>query len=160
MSAILELGAYASLCALAYVSALVPIVNAELLVVGSSAVAGKGWTQALTVAVVVAVGQMVGKVTLYLMGRGASKIPSERQRKAIDRWGHRFSQSPRMVMLLVFASAASGFPPFYAISVLAGTFRVNLAAFFVVGLAGRILRFGILALAPGWLGWHAPGLAP
>jgi membrane protein YqaA with SNARE-associated domain len=46
----------------------------------------------------------------------------------------------------------SGFPPFYVVSLLAGTFRVNLAAFFLVGLAGRFIRFAVLALFPGWLG--------
>ena len=154
MSSLLALGAYASLFGLAYASALVPLVNAEALVIGYAALAGPGWSQALVVAAVVATGQMLGKCTLYFVGRGAGKLPSERQRKALERWGDRFSQSRRTVMTLIFASASSGFPPFYAISLLAGTFRVNLLGFFVVGLAGRFLRFGILALFPGWLGLH------
>ena len=153
MSLLLELGTYASLCALAYVSALVPIVNAELLVVGAAALAGHWQGHALAVAGVVAFGQMVGKATLYWAGRGAAKIPSDRHRKAIARWGDRFSRSALAVQGLVFVSAVVGFPPFYAISLLAGTFLVNLPAFFLVGLAGRFVRFGILALAPGWLAW-------
>lgn len=159
MAVILSLGAYASLFGLAFVSALVPLVNSELLVVGSAAVAGGGWPRALTVAAVVALGQMVGKCVLYGMGRSARKIPSARQQKVIDRWSARFSRSPRLVLVFLFGSAASGFPPFYAISVLSGTFRVNLAAFFVVGFAGRFLRFALLALAPGWVAWlraHKP----
>jgi membrane protein YqaA with SNARE-associated domain len=150
----LVVGGYASAFALAFVSALVPIVNAEALVLGYAAIAGPGQGQALIVAAIVATGQMLGKCTLYFVGRGAAKVPSARQQKAIDRWGDRFSRSPSAVMGLVFVSASSGFPPFYAISLLAGTFRVNIVGFFVVGLIGRFIRFGILALFPGWLGRH------
>ncbi len=154
MSLFVTLGAYASACGLAYVSALVPLVNAEALVLLYAAVAGGGERQVLGVAFAVALGQMIGKVTLFWAGRGAAKVPSERQRKALERWGDRFSRSPASVMFLVFVSAFIGFPPFYAISLLAGAFRVNLPAFFAVGLAGRFLRFGTLALFPGWLGLH------
>jgi membrane protein YqaA with SNARE-associated domain len=152
MPSLLAFGAYATAFGLAYVSALVPLVNAEVLVLTYAALAGPGRTGALIVAAVVAAGQMVGKCTLWAMGRGAAKIPRARQQRAIDRWGERFSRTPRAVMLFVFTSAFSGFPPFYAVSVLAGTFRVNLVAFFVVGLVGRFLRFAVLALFPGWLG--------
>jgi membrane protein YqaA with SNARE-associated domain len=152
MPSLLAIGAYATAFALAYVSALVPLVNSEVLVLTYVALAGPGSGGALIVAGVVAAGQMMGKCTLYGMGRGAAKIPSERQRRAIERWGERFSRSPHAVMLFVFTSAASGFPPFYAVSVLSGTFRVNLVAFFLVGFAGRFIRFSILALFPGWLG--------
>ncbi len=152
MPSLSAFGAYLAPFGLAYVSALLPLVNAEVLVVTYAALAGDGQSGAFIVAAVVAAGQMVGKCTLWGMGRSAAKIPWARQRRAIERWGDRFSRSPRAVMLFVFASAVAGFPPFYAVSVLAGTLRVNLAAFFVVGLAGRFIRFSILALSPGWLG--------
>ena len=42
---------------------------------------------------------------------------------------------------LVFLSSASGLPPFYVISTLAGALRVSFAAFILVGTAGRFLRF-------------------
>jgi membrane protein YqaA with SNARE-associated domain len=152
MPSLLAIGAYLTVLALAYVSALVPLVNAEVLVLSYGALAGAGPAGALVVAAIVAAGQMAGKCTLYAIGRGAAKVPSERHRRAIERWGDRFSRSPRAVLVLVFASAVSGFPPFYAVSLLAGTFRVNLAAFVLVGLVGRFLRFGTLVLFPGWLG--------
>jgi len=152
MPSLLAIGAYATTFALAYVSALVPLVNAEVLVLSYTALAGPGPAGALVVAAIVATGQMMGKCTLYAVGRGAAKVPSERHRRAIERWGDWFSRSPRVVLLFVFASATSGFPPFYAVSLLSGTFRVNLAAFFLVGLAGRLIRFSLLALSPGWLG--------
>jgi membrane protein YqaA with SNARE-associated domain len=152
MPSLLAIGGYATAFALAYVSALVPLVNAEVLVLSYGALAGSSPAGALVVAAIVATGQMSGKCTLYAIGRGAARVPSERHRRAIERWGDRFSRSPRAVFLFIFASAASGFPPFYAVSLLAGTFRVNLAAFFLVGLAGRFIRFGVLVLSPGWLG--------
>jgi membrane protein YqaA with SNARE-associated domain len=152
MPSLLAFGAYATVFALAYVSALVPLVNAEVLVLTYVALAGPGPAGALTIAAIAAVGQMLGKCTLYAAGRGAAKIPLARQQRAIERWGERFSRTPRAVLLFVLGSAFSGFPPFYAVSVLAGTFRVNLVAFFLAGLVGRFLRFGVLALFPGWLG--------
>jgi membrane protein YqaA with SNARE-associated domain len=153
MPSLVALGAYASLFGLAFVSAIVPVVSSEILVVGSAAVAGPGWGPAMIVAAIVAVGQMVGKVVLYFGGLGAAKIPSARQKQAIERWSDRFNRSPRFLWLFIFASASSGFPPFYAISILCGTFRVNLAGFFVVGTVGRFLRFALLALAPGAVAW-------
>lgn len=110
MPTLLAFGAYASAFGLGYLSALVPLVNSEVLVLTYAALAGPGHLGPLVVAAVVAAGQMLGKCTLYMMGRGAAKIPSARHQRAIERWGDRFSRSPRAVMLFVFFSAASGFP--------------------------------------------------
>jgi membrane protein YqaA with SNARE-associated domain len=152
MTSLFAAGQFLVAFALAVVSALVPFVNSEVLVLTYAALAGGGRRGALMVAGLFAVGQMVGKCALYWSGRGAARIPSEKRRRTIERWRERFQRSPRTVVLFVFVSALSGFPPFYAVSVLAGAFRTNLPAFFVAGFVGRFIRFSILALAPGWLG--------
>jgi membrane protein YqaA with SNARE-associated domain len=48
----------------------------------------------------------------------------------------------------MFASAFSGWPPFYLVSLAAGTLRQPFAPFFAAGFAGRFLRFGLLVLLP------------
>ena len=51
----------------------------------------------------------------------------------------------------MFLSAASGFPPFAILAVLAGQLRMSLAVFFVLGLAGRWLRFAAVLGGAAWL---------
>jgi hypothetical protein len=51
-------------------------------------------------------------------------------------------------MLLAFASAVTGFPPFYWFSLAAGALRWRFAPFFVAGLLGRLLRFGAVVWLP------------
>ena len=41
-----------------------------------------------------------------------------------------------MIGLLTFVSAAVGFPPFFAMAMVAGTLRMNVMVFFVAGTAG------------------------
>ena len=53
---------------------------------------------------------------------------------------------------LVLVSAFSGFPPFAILAVLAGQLRMHLALFFVLGLAGRWLRFTAVLGGAEWLG--------
>jgi len=52
----------------------------------------------------------------------------------------------------VFASASSGFPPFAIVAVVAGQLRMSLPLFFVLGLAGRWLRFAAVLGGAAWLG--------
>ena len=46
------------------------------------------------------------------------------------------------------ASAVTGLPPFYAISVAAGVLRLRFVLFFALGLAGRTLRFAAVFVVP------------
>jgi len=43
-------------------------------------------------------------------------------------------------------SAAVGFPPFFAVSIAAGTFGMAFGAFLAAGGAGRFVHFAALAL--------------
>jgi membrane protein YqaA with SNARE-associated domain len=141
-------GVYGTCFALAVLSAVFPFINAEVVLLGYVVAARSDWRQALLFAAIVAVGQMVGKATMYWAGRGVGRVPSERTRQSLARWEARIAKSPRSVMLFVFLSASTGFPPFYVLSILVGTLRVNFAAFMVVGLVGRFFRFALIALFP------------
>ncbi|MBP1635293.1 MAG: hypothetical protein H6Q10_1867 [Acidobacteria bacterium] len=145
------LGIYGTCFLLAYLSAVFPFVNAEVVLLGYVVAGGSEWREALIFAAIVAVGQMVGKATMYWAGRGVARVPSERTRRSLARWEERLARSPRSVFLFIFVSASTGFPPFYALSVLLGTLRIHFLGFFVVGLLGRLVRFSAIALFPAGL---------
>jgi membrane protein YqaA with SNARE-associated domain len=50
----------------------------------------------------------------------------------------------------VAVSSVVGFPPLYAVSLVAGTLRLPLAAFTAIIIVGRAIRFGAIYLVP-WL---------
>ncbi len=139
-------GAYVSLALVSFVSAVFPLVNAELAVVALAAALP---SPNLFLLVLVATGaQMAGKSTMYWLARTGARSARNRYPGAVERWGDRFRGSRKSVAGLLFVSSASGLPPFYLISALAGTFRTSFAAFLLVGTAGRFLRFATLGLFP------------
>jgi membrane protein YqaA with SNARE-associated domain len=129
------------------VSALLPWVNGELLLLSLSALTSSPFYLAGLV-LLTSAGQMTGKCILYWVGRGAIPIKSGRIGKALSSWKGRFERSPSKSMGLVFVSAVSGIPPFYVITILSGAFRLSFGRFMVVGVCGRLLHFGVLILIP------------
>jgi hypothetical protein len=49
---------------------------------------------------------------------------------------------------MTFASALIGFPPLFAIAVAAGALRVTFGGFLAACIAGRLIHFALVALAP------------
>jgi len=132
------------------VSGILPLVNAELLVVGA-AIAAPGAGVPLVVAVST-VGQMTTKTLLYGMARWApARLPSK-ARAILDRASGAVAARGGAASSLVFASAAVGVPPFYGMSLAAGALGMRLRIFLVSGSLGRVLRFGAVALAARWVG--------
>jgi membrane protein YqaA with SNARE-associated domain len=134
-------------------SALVPVINAEAYVAGVGAMFHGG--QLVGVALTAAVGQMVGKVAYFLLGRSSlnwpfikKKVESPRWKESFEKWQHRLGDNRVLASVVLLASAFFGFPPFAILSVLAGQMRVPLPLFIVTGLAGRFGRFAaILGIA-------------
>jgi membrane protein YqaA with SNARE-associated domain len=139
-------GAYVTLAVVSFLSAVFPLVNAELAVVGLAA--GMPGANILLLVAVATGAQMVGKSTMYWLGRRGSAVTRGKYAQAIERWGHRFRGSGRSVSALLFVSSASGLPPFYVISALAGVFKTSFLGFLLVGTAGRFLRFTAVGLSP------------
>jgi membrane protein YqaA with SNARE-associated domain len=137
-----------ALLGMSVVSALVPVVNAEALVLAAAAAVGTDL--AVAVAVAAAAGQMAGKGLLYAGGRGLSGTVSARSPRAAA-LAERFHGRPRALLLVCLASAVVGLPPFYAMTVVAGLVGLHAAAFLAVGLLGRFVRFYALAAAPALL---------
>jgi membrane protein YqaA with SNARE-associated domain len=152
-----------SLFGVSVVSALVPLVNLEVYLVGLGAMADPGHVWAL--ALIAGVGQMVGKTAWYYLGANAlrwgwirRKVETPKAQAKLELWRQRTQDRPVWGALLVFASGFSGFPPFAIVAVLAGQLRMNLAIFLAVGTTSRTLRFAAFLGGAGWLGHVIPGL--
>jgi membrane protein YqaA with SNARE-associated domain len=140
----------------AFASALVPLVNIEAYLGVRGSVGGVGSIWVLGFAA--AFGQMVGKVVWYYLGASSlnwgwvrKRIETPKAMVRLERWRTRTQERPVVTGALVFVSAFSGFPPFAILAVLAGQLRMHLALFFVLGLAGRWLRFAAVLGGAEWL---------
>lgn len=115
--------------------------------IGGSALAGRSGFVAVVLGMTI--GQMVGKVLIYLAGAGAIRMPlreSHWERLGIAR--ERLERSRIGTVPFLFVSAATGWPPFYFVSLLAGVLRLGLGTFVVPGFLGRLVRFGVIAAFP------------
>jgi len=137
-----------------FVSALVPVVNAEAYAV----LAGHRSGHAVVVVVVLALGQTVGKLLLFeaarrgtgrLNQRLARRNRSGRAQARASRWAEptrRWLSSRRTGLPTVFVSAAVGIPPLALVSLAAGTADLRQWEFAVACFAGRLIRFAALVL--------------
>lgn len=134
----------------AVVSGIVPLVNAELLVIGAAAVLPAVGIP--LVAVVSTAGQMVTKAVLFVLARWAPEKLPARARRMLDRSAEAVAAREGATSSLLFTSAATGLPPFYGVSLAAGALGVSMPRFLLAGGVGRLIRFGVLA----WIG-HTAG---
>jgi len=132
------------------VSGVLPVVNAELLVV-AAAVAAPGIGVPL-VAAVSTVGQMVSKTFLFGLARWAPARLPEKARATLQRASDALARRGGAAGSLVFTSAAIGLPPFYGVSLASGALGMRLRTFLVSGGVGRLVRFGVLAWAARHVG--------
>ncbi len=132
---------------LTVVSAVVPWVNAELIVL-SFPVLTQSPLELTALVLVATAGQMTGKIAVYWTGRGAGKLPKKRTAAAIERWRLRFERKPASASGFVFLSSAVGIPPFYLMSLVAGALKLDFGRYFFFGTCGRLVRFGLVAFAP------------
>jgi membrane protein YqaA with SNARE-associated domain len=145
-------GLYWSCFGLSIVSALLPWVNCEVLLLSMSALA-RSPLDLVNIVLLTSAGQMAGKCALYWAGRGSLRLPTGRVAKTVAAWRGKFESCPSGPAALVFISSALGIPPFYVITVLAGAFRMRFGTFVALGAAGRLLRFGLLVILP-YAGLH------
>ncbi len=140
----------------AFASALVPLINIEayLGVRGSVSAVDNVWLLGFAAGL----GQMVGKVVWYYLGASSlhwrwvrKRIETPKAEARLEKWRTRTHERPVLTGALVFLSAVSGFPPFAIVAVLAGQLRMSLTMFFVLGLAGRWLRFTAVLGGAEWL---------
>lgn len=141
------LGLYGSALVVAFISGIVPFVNAEIYLAGVVLAVG-GVPEALLLAVLVAIGQTAAKVLLYQAALRATNAGTrnaklaariERARQRVAKWGSR-------PLSMTFVSATVGLPPFYAVSLFAGMLALRFRTFVLLALAGRTIRFVTIAV--------------
>lgn len=137
---------YLSTFVLCFISGFVPLVNAEAVVIAAAAFSGQ--EMILEIAIISAFGQMIAKGILYFAGRGVLNIPMGKYEAKLAEVEQKFERWRGKSDLFIFLSASVGFPPFYVVSILAGVVKHNFYRFFLFGMAGRTIRFGLLALFP------------
>ena len=140
------MGEVLGLLGISIASALVPVINIEVYLVGLAAVSSSDRIWLL--AAVGGFGQMLGKLVWYYLGANAlrwgwvrRKVEKPKAKAKLELWRSRTQDRPLVGATLLFASAVSGFPPFAIVAVLAGQLRMNVWIFLGVGLVGRTLRF-------------------
>ena len=156
------MGEVLRLLGVSFASALVPLVNIEVYLVGLGVLGAGGdvWTYAF----VAAVGQMLGKLIWFYLGANAlrwgwirRKVEKPKAQAVLERWRERTTARPVVAATLVLVSAAAGVPPVAVVAVLAGQLRMNVVLFMVVGTAGRTLRFATFLGGAEWLSGAVTG---
>jgi membrane protein YqaA with SNARE-associated domain len=137
-----------------FVSGIFPLVNAEVFLLAVALVAPG--PPAWLVVLVAATGQLVAKSLLYLGGAGVIRVPGGKRRRDIEALRARVERW-RSKDLLVFVSAATGLPPFFLLSILAGSMRLPFGRFVAAGFVGRVVRFGALVAIPQVGRWVLEG---
>lgn len=147
-------------------SALLPLINIEVYLVGLAALSGA--ERLWLLASVGGFGQMLGKVLWYYLGANSlrwgwvrKKVETPKAQAKLELWRGRTHDQPLLGALLLATSGFSGFPPLAVVAVLAGQLRMNLALFASVTFVSRTLRFAAFLLlgeqATGWLPGWLPG---
>lgn len=128
-------------------SGFIPLMNAEAYLLAVSATSGPMVLVPLILAATA--GQMTSKSLMYLAGRGFITLPLGRYRERLDIAGRRIQTARLGPGPFIGLSGLTGVPPFYATSIVAGVLKLPfLPVFLAPGLAGRLLRFAVVAAFP------------
>ena len=128
------------------VSAFVPVVNIELVLIGASAALPQ--TQAVPLAVAATLGQMLGKSVMFFGGRGVKFLQRGRIKQKIDQTSDVMQRAHGTVGAFLFVSASIGLPPFYLVSIASGVSGVSFTRFAIFGTLGRFTRFVVIVFFP------------
>ena len=127
-------------------SGFIPVMNAEVYLLAVSAASSPATILPLIIAS--GLGQMTAKSVMYLAGRGVLSLPLGKHQERMDAAGKKLQGSRIGPGGFIFVSAFTGLPPFYVVSILAGTLRIKFPVFFLPGTVGRLARFAVIVLFP------------
>jgi membrane protein YqaA with SNARE-associated domain len=142
--------------AVALVSGAVPVINIEIYLVGAVVAMDDGALVAMAVAA--GLGQTLGKLPYFYVGRGTIAVPWMRRKaqtpgkwaERAEGWRRKAEARPAWGAGLVALSSFASVPPFVVVSVLAGVVRMNVVLFSAVTFATRTARFLVVVFAPAW----------
>jgi membrane protein YqaA with SNARE-associated domain len=128
-----------------FASAVIPLLNAEVYLAALATQIHP--SDALPLAVLSGLGQMVGKVVWYVGSLRSTELPwvrkrmeSGRFRESVDTWEQRINGRPSMAAGIMLLSSIVGFPPLLVMGVVAGALRMRMWIFASTILLGRTIQ--------------------
>ena len=139
-------GLYLASMVVGFSSALIPVINVEayLLLIGYLV----HDSRLSVLLILVTFFHLLGKTVLYLVGRGSLRLNLFNLEERVERARKKYKIVRIGSLWTILISALTGIPPFYVITILAGTMKIKLWQFFSLGLFGRLIRFSILLYLP------------
>jgi membrane protein YqaA with SNARE-associated domain len=140
---------------MSYGTAVVPLGPPEAYVLALTVTAASvPW--GLAVALAATVGQVAGKLTVFLGVRGSLRHRSRRldrvvPQRLLARLAERDRAHPAELGILVAISALASVPPLIMVAPAAGTTSMRPRVFAAAAFAGRLGRFAAIALVPALL---------
>jgi membrane protein YqaA with SNARE-associated domain len=138
-----------SIFGISIASALVPLINIELILAGLATQTSLGAT--LGIALAAGTGQTIGKVIWWFAAEKSMesrwvqrKLEKQKWREAYDDWSRRIHERPWYAALVIFVSSAGGIPPLLVLAIVAGSLKMPLWAFVPTVWVGRVLRFWLI----------------
>lgn len=135
-----------SIFGVAIASALIPLINIELILAGLATQVGVG--ESLGLAIAAGTGQTIGKVIWWFAAEKSiesrwvqAKLDKPKWRDAYATWSTRIHERPWYAALIIFVSSAGGIPPLLVLAIVAGSLKMPLYAFIPTVWVGRVLRF-------------------
>jgi membrane protein YqaA with SNARE-associated domain len=144
------LGIYGGTFLVSILAGLVPFVNTEVFLVGVIRFAVDRPSQLTWLVIAAATGQMLAKISLYYAGQGLLELPRGRYRARIESVRRKLERWQARPYLIYAVSSVVGLPPFYLTVLAAGAMHIRFRAFLAIGLAGRLIRFAVIA-ALAWV---------
>lgn len=131
-------------------SGVVPLFSVEAYLVALAVLAPSG--DLMAALLMTTAGHMVAKYVLFLAGSGAVSLPFVEARTGrLRELRARLQERRAGPAAVVLASAATGLPPFYLVSLAAGSLRWPAGLFLLFGGGGRLLRFAALVVVARYL---------
>jgi len=138
-----------SILGISVASALIPLINIELILAGLATRTSLGATLGLALAA--GTGQTIGKVIWWFAAEKSMesrwvqrKLDKPRWRESYDDWSRRIHERPWYAALVIFISSAGGIPPLLVLAIVAGSLKMPLWAFVPTVWVGRVLRFWLI----------------
>lgn len=105
---------------------------------------------ALTLVAVFTLAHVAGKLGWYWLGTRADLVTerSPRSYEFIKRAREVLARYPAFGLGVLAASAVASVPPFHVAAIAAGVTRIPFVSFLLVCLAGRLVRFALIASVP------------
>ena len=144
-------GPYVATFIFSVFSALIPFLNLEFYLAAVSAIAPNSLKFLTIILFIATFGHMIAKGLLYATGRGMLKLSWNNHKfgtQQIKELQLKMEKMEGKTSAFLFFSGVTGLPPFYLVSILAGTLKLNFWNFFAFGFAGRLIRLAFVLALP------------